>query len=130
MGVSSSIIAAILTYIATYFYNKRWYKSKYGKLAGNYKGYGYEDLTDWKVKEEQQSKATIIYKKENILEIEVANIHKNDRYKWKGTIYMISENHGSVSWKYEKWGGEKFGEKKHRYGFKRLIVAEDENKIY
>lgn len=130
IGVSSSILAAILTYIATYFYNKHWYNNKYGRLAGNYKAYGYKKNTsEWELKEKPQGEAIITYIRKNILEIEVGS-YKNNRYKWKGTIYMDSENHGSISWRYIKWKGEKYGCMNHKFGFKRVILVEDEHKKY
>lgn len=130
-GLVSSLIAAFITWFFSYLYNKKWYRERYGKLTDTYKGYGYkEDSPEWELEDKPQSEATVTYIGKNTLNIVVTSLNKHNRYIWTGTIYMESENHGSISWNYIKWGGKSFGEKYHKYGYKKVTLIEVENNIY
>lgn len=131
IGIISSLTAAFITWGISFLYNKWWYWNKFKVLIGNYKGYGYkEDTNEWLLKDEPQSNATIDRVRKNIFEIKVTSRNKNNRYIWKGTIYMDSENQGSISWRYIKWGGTEYGNNKHKFGYKKITLIADDENIY
>lgn len=101
IGLISSLIATLITLLASYLYNKWKDKKRYGKLRGIYSEYGYKEGTsEWELKDKPQSNATITYLQKNTLDIEVKSLNKHYRYIWKGQIFMDSEIHGSISWRY------------------------------
>ncbi|MEL7834269.1 hypothetical protein [Fodinibius sp. Rm-B-1B1-1] len=131
IGIISSLTAAFITWGISILYKKLRDWLKFKDLAGTYDGYGYqEDTNEWSLKDEPQSKATINRIRKNILEIQVMSINKNGRYIWKGTIFMDSENQGSISWRYIKWGGVEYGNKRHKFGYKKITIVEDDENIY
>ncbi|MCB2207665.1 MAG: hypothetical protein KQH67_05165 [Bacteroidetes bacterium] len=131
LGVTASLIATSIAFIIANWKNRKKLKRKFGKAEGKYFGYGYsKEEPDLKLKETPQSEAEIFYVKENILQIELTETPNKGKYKWGGIITMELENYGSIAWKYEIYNGEKLEGNKHKFGFKRLIIEEDEKFMY
>ncbi len=131
LGIFASLIASLIVIFFINSKNKKTKKKKFGKAIGKYKGYGYSiSNPDLILKDKPQSEATITYIKENILEIELTEFPYKGMYKWKGIITMELEYYGSLAWNYELYEGKELKNNKHKFGFKRLIIREDENYVY
>lgn len=114
--ISSALFAVLFHYSRGYFYFKR----RFGKLAGNYNGYGYKADNPREVDEKIISSATIRYLAENKLEISVSHDHRT----WTGEITMSSLKYGSIVFQYENV------EARHFFGFKKCIVDHDRNTLF
>ena len=131
IGITASVVASFFVWVFANYTVKKKQKMKYGRAEGKYRGYGYSKSdSDLVLMNEQQSQAEITYVKENILCIEVTPCPNAGKYKWKGIITMELENYGSIAWRYEIYKGEKLAVNKHKFGFKRLIIHEDETNLY
>jgi len=130
-GLLIGIVASLITSIIIHLGNKMKLKRKYGKLEGHYSGHGYShENNDLKLEQRIQSRATINYLKNNLLQFELTENSTEPRYKWNGIIVMEFENYGSIAWKYDLYNGERLGQEKHKFGFKRLIVNETNNSLF
>jgi len=114
--ISSALFAILFHYGRGYFYFKR----RYGKLAGNYNGYGYKADNPRDLDENAISSATIKYLVENKLEIRVS--HNN--LTWVGELTMSSLKYGSIVFQYEN------SEARHFFGFKKCIIDHDRNMLF
>ena len=125
IGIVASLIASLITFLVTLEKTKKKYKRKFGRLEGDYYGYGYSsEDQDLILNSEPQSLAKIRYLKDNLLQFELKENSPSPNYSWSGTIVMELDNFGSIAWKYDIYNGEKLGQEKHKFGFKRLIVNE------
>jgi len=135
LGLSTSAIVSIITYVIVNRKNKKVLKKKYGTPEGEYLGYGFErkypDKPDSPLKKtltnEPISTATIKYIKDNILSISL----KHDEKVWTGEIIMESETSGSVAWRYINLPLDN-GKEQHWFGLKKVVVrnVEDEKNSY
>ncbi|MFI5159063.1 MAG: hypothetical protein ACHQF4_09370 [Sphingobacteriales bacterium] len=106
--VSSAFFAFLFHFLREYFYFKR----RYGKFAGKFKGYDLEN--------HPLSNAIITHTAENRLEISVTHGHLT----WIGEITMNSLRYGSIVFQYED------REARHFFGFKKVVAEKDFNTIY
>lgn len=108
-------------------------RKRFLPYAGLYKGYVYEKEGDWTLKNNPQSTAVVRYdKKRQYLTIDLKNNGDKVDFHWTGIMKYDYGDKFSVSWHYVVWGGVRFGEKRHMYGYKRalLICQDDKRYIY
>ena len=116
LGIISGLIASVMfaflnRWVREYFY----FKKKFGKLNGEYKGFGYSGENEDKVNNEPDSLATVRHAGENRLEISVTH----NSLTWIGEITMNSLKYGLIVFQYKNESV------KERFGFKRCIVEDD-----
>lgn len=118
LGVASSSIVVWIANLISSCRNRK----KFESVIGDYIGYGFEDddANPLVQKKEPQSKATVRYVNGNILQIEV----EHDNRKWDGDIAMENGTFGTVVWRYTD-----YPEHQHMFGFKRMTVINDAEKV-
>ena len=120
LGIVSSLIFAIfLHWFRAFFVFKR----RYGKLAGNFDGYGYKDKDSGELNERPISHAIIKFVSENRLEITVTH-GDQEKYIWVGEITLNTLKHGIIVWQYVEPIRVK-----HFFGYKQCIIENDFNTI-
>ena len=131
IGTIASLIASGIAFTISVLKNKRKLRKKYGKAEGSYLGYGYSnDKKGIMLEDTPHSEAKITYLQDNHLRIELTETPNEGKYLWSGNIIMELENYGSITWNYEIYEGIKQGNKRHKFGFKRLIIKEDDKYVY
>ncbi|MGH9930064.1 MAG: hypothetical protein ACREA9_12695 [Pyrinomonadaceae bacterium] len=68
--------------------------------------------------------------RDNILRIELTEYPNSGQYKWTGIITMDLETYGTVAWQYEIIGGKPFDGNAHEFGFKRVMIRNNDNGTY
>ena len=129
--IFSALLVGLLVYVIDIFRTKIKSKKRFGKIAGDYEGFGYlteEDTLN--IKTTPQTLASIKYLKDNLLEISVTENPNKNLYEWKGIISLELENYGSIAWRYVIFKKEKLGEYKHKFGIKKILINESEDFIY
>ena len=105
-------------------------KKKFGKIAGSYLGYGYDEKNASKLKSTPQTEATISYIKDNLLKISVSEHPNQNHYKWEGVIALELENYGVITWKYLRFKNLNLDKDEHKFGIKRIIINEENGMVY
>ena len=127
----SALLAGLIVYGIEFFSRKFSAKRKFGKIAGEYLGFGYITKSDsLNLNSVPQTQASIKYLRDNLLEISVKEYPNDNSYEWKGVISLELENYGSLTWNYITFGKEKLGDDKHKFGIKKILINEDDKFIY
>ncbi len=125
-GILLGIVASFLFAVLTFLFNKYvLYKLTYGKIAGNYKGYGYKPNSDTELNDKQISSATVKHINQNLLEIEVDHSNPDENFIWHGELRLNTQRHGRITYKYSEPERER-----HRIGIKDCIISKDYKTIY
>jgi hypothetical protein len=120
LGIISGLVASVMFTILYHWVREHFYfKKRFGKLSGEYRGFGYKVDNPGELNDKPISNATIKHTAENRLEIMVT--HNN--LTWVGEITMSSLKFGAIVFQYKN------KEAKHFFGFKRCIVEDDFNTI-
>lgn|SRR5690606_17130144 len=122
--VISSILSTIIIICITRLYTKYKNKRIYGKIEGKYKGY---DIGKDNYISEQVTSGIVKHIKNNICQLIVRQFPDSNEYVWIGIITFETENTGTITWKYTRFGNEDM-DKKVSIGIKRIIVDKDKNK--
>ena len=109
-GIVTSIVGTLLVSRWHEGRSKQRQAEKYGKMAGDYRGF---TLEGGRLSPGPVSTAKITYIEANLLEIRL----DHDNRSWKGTIAMEIEQYGSLVWQYPISSQDKC-----EFGFKRCIV--------
>jgi hypothetical protein len=88
---------------------KRELREKYGRCAGKYEGFCFED---GKLKSKPDSDAVVTYDRDNILKLRLT---EKAGSVWEGILTMETEDNGTVVWQYVAPEG------RCEFGFKRCI---------
>ena len=113
--LSSAVFAVVVHYYRHWFY----FKARYGKIAGNYNGYGYKTGSSTELDAIPISRANVNYIVENRLEITVVH----GEAEWVGELTLSTPKHGIIIWQYSDPG------KDHIYGFKKCLIQDNNNRI-
>ena len=129
--IFSALLVGILVYVIDAVRTKKRAKKRFGKIEGNYEGFGYLSEHDTlNIKTEPQSVAAIKYLKDNLLEISVTERKKEYEFEWKGIISLELENYGTIAWKYVVYQKMKLGGTKHKFGIKKIQINEVDGITY
>lgn len=120
-GLGLGIVASLIVLAGQYLIKRLQYERKYKYLEGEYHGYGFQAADPTLRESKPQSKARILYLRENKLHIEV----EHDRRKWKGDMIMELETSGSIVWRYDPHNSAEFN-----FGLKRCIVKRTDGMVH
>jgi hypothetical protein len=128
--IFSALLAGLIVYIIDVIRTKRKSKKRFGKIAGNYEGFGYVKGDKLTLNPIPQTEATVKYLKNNLLEISVKEKPNKEAFHWRGIISLELENYGTITWNYVVFEKQKLGENKHKFGMKKIIINESDKYIY
>jgi hypothetical protein len=122
LGLASSILASLLTFLIFYGYRKRKDRKRFSKAAGEYLGFEPSQDNNRELREEPISEAQVTYEGENRLRIILT--HDQGARTWEGLITMANDHYGSLGFQYRN-----MPQGQYEFGFKRCIVSVSGNEL-
>lgn len=102
-GIFLGILAAFIFAILTYLFQKYiYYRLVYGRIAGDFEGYGYKDKNDTEVDDKPISSAKISHIGENLFSIYLQTYNQHEEFIWTGELRMDTLKYGRIVWRYIK----------------------------